>query len=82
MYELFVRKACTSIIFRDNKNQNNLARNLDYSVADFMKPLTFSGHFYKNGKLIVKATILPGFLGFHTVNRIDGYALSLNQRNK
>lgn len=82
IYEVFARKACTSILFRDINGDNNLGRNLDYSIAEFMKPITFTGHFYRNNTLIAKASILPGFIGFHTAHRLDGYAISLNQRNK
>jgi len=79
MYELAT--FCTSIIIQDENNNIFHGRNLDWGLQNYLEPLLYNGDFYRNGKLLFRANVVAGAIGFLTAEKPGAFAISINQRN-
>jgi N-acylethanolamine-hydrolysing acid amidase len=73
---------CTSIVAAEAGTGNVIhARNLDFLNPEIMRNITYEAHFYKNEKLLYRATMFSGLNGVMTGERPNGFSISLNSRN-
>jgi hypothetical protein len=73
---------CTSIVAAEaGTGQVIHARNLDFLNSGIMRNITYEAQFFKNGKLLYRATMFAGLNGVMTGERPGGFSISLNSRN-
>jgi hypothetical protein len=73
---------CTSIVAAEaSTGQVIHARNLDFLNSGIMRNITYEAQFFKNGKLLYRATMFAGLNGVMTGERPGGFSISLNSRN-
>ena len=73
---------CTSIVVAEPGTGNVIhARNLDFLNPAIMRNITYEGWFYRDGKLLYRATMFAGMNGVMTGERPHAFSISLNSRN-
>lgn len=92
-YELFT--FCTSVVAQDDNGNLYHGRNLDFgllpaynlssdpkdwTLTQLLRPLTVSVDFVQNGKLLFKSVQFVGYIGILSGMRIDGYAVTVDDR--
>ena len=78
-YEFFAY--WTSIITHDSKGNVIHARNMDFELHRFMANSTYTADFYKNDKVLFRATMFAGQLGVFTAMKPGKFTVCINQRN-
>jgi hypothetical protein len=69
---------CTSIVVAEPGTGNVIhARNLDFLNPAIMRNITYEGWFYRNGKLLYRATMFAGMNGVTTGERPNAFSISL-----
>ena len=77
-YELLA--SGTTIIAHGKKGEILHAKNMDFPKFFSLTNATYNAHFYKNGKVLFKTTMLAGHTGIFTAFKPRKFAISLNQR--
>merc|ERR1712032_1552444 len=78
-----IRFGCTGIIATDSDDgQVYHARNLDFSFAEYLQPMTYTGIFTKGGQEIFRAQTISGYSSILTGMRkgSNGYTIEINTR--
>lgn len=73
---------CTGIIATGEDGTVYHARNLDFSFAEYLQPLVYTGIFTKGGSEIFRSQMIAGYTAMITGMRKgpDGYAIEMNTR--
>ncbi len=72
---------CTGVLARSKEGYIIHGRNLDYNQADLLRSLVVDVDFYRDNKLLYRATTLVGYFGIITGMKPGAFSISLNQRN-
>ncbi len=73
---------CTSIIVAEPETGDVIhLRNLDFANPAMMRNITYEGWFYRDDKLLYRATMFAGMNGVMTGERPNAFSISLNSRN-
>jgi N-acylethanolamine-hydrolysing acid amidase len=73
---------CTSIIVAEPETGDVIhLRNLDFANPAMMRNITYEGWFYRDNKLLYRATMFAGMNGVMTGERPNAFSISLNSRN-
>ena len=75
-------KACTSIVAEADNGTVYHGRNLDYSIANYLRNMTITVDFQSSGKTLYTGTTFVGYVGVLTGQRPHAYTVSLDQRDK
>lgn len=75
-------KACTSIVARATNGTIFHGRNLDYSLFGFLRNLTVTLDFSRNGTIVYTGTTYAGYIGLLTGQKPYGYTISLDERDR
>jgi len=74
---------CTGIIAHDDEDGTVYhARNLDFSFANFLQPMSYTGIFTKNGSEVLRAQTIAGYASILTGMRKgpNGFTIEINTR--
>jgi hypothetical protein len=84
------KHACAGVLWSMPHGTVIHGRNMDYQISFQMADgrildwpdITFEATFYRNKKPIIKATMYPGAIGFHTAMLLGGWSFNQNSRDK
>ena len=79
---LLGKKACTSIVAEADNGTVYHGRNLDYSIAKYLRNMTIIVDFQSSGKTVYTGTTFVGYAGLLTGQRPHAYTITLDQRDK
>lgn len=78
--DLFTQPMCTGILAYDPEGSVNHARNLDFSPADYLNKILYTGVFTKGGKEVFRAQMIVGFSGIITGFKQGAFSVEINTR--
>jgi hypothetical protein len=78
--DIFGHPWCTGILAYDKDGKVNHARNLDFSMPEYLSKILYIGKFTRNGKEIFRAQMIVGFAGVITGFKSGFISVEVNTR--